>query len=204
MAQSAWVVLRGSGLPRGCGPGCVVVAVAVTWTGFGVSQLVCVCIWTCRGCMWLHVAGCMWLWQCYARWKPRMPLEARRSCYNLRIIYPLLSSLCQGSRKTRARSAKKGVGKHYKVKKRATRGGEKTGWKNVQSCPRCCIKLLGERRTSRGSWAPNPNGGTYSCVMRKNKWHEYFPGPGACDGERSTSRTGCCHLAYFGDVWCKM
>lgn len=57
MAQSAWVVLRGSGLPRGCGPGCVVVAVAVTWTGFGVSQLVCVYL----NMSWLHVAACGWL-----------------------------------------------------------------------------------------------------------------------------------------------
>ena len=58
MAQSAWVVLRGSGLPRGCGPGCVVVAVAVTWTGFGVSQLVCVCVseHVVAACGWLHVA----------------------------------------------------------------------------------------------------------------------------------------------------
>lgn len=58
MAQSAWVVLRGSGLPRGCGPGCVDCRCCCCDLDGVRCVAACVCVseHVVAACGWLHVA----------------------------------------------------------------------------------------------------------------------------------------------------
>lgn len=130
-----------------------------------------------------------------------MPLEARRSCYNLRIYYlSIVIISMSGVKENTCQISQKRCGQTLQGQEKGNEGWRKDRLKKCSKLSEMLYKIVG--RTSNVQ--KFMGGGTYSCVMRKNKWHEYFPGPGACDGERSTSRTGCCHLAYFGDVWCKM